>query len=395
MNYTEKLNPLVTGIAPSGIRKFFELANEMDDCISLGVGEPDFVTPWEVRDSAIKSLQAGKTQYTANAGLFALRQRIAGYAYRRFNLSYEPKSEIIVTVGASEAIDLALRTIVAYGDEVLIPAPSYVSYSPNVTIVGGVPIALNLSGDNGFKLTASALKNAITKKTKALIFPYPNNPTGAIMNREEMQEIAEVIVENDIMVISDEIYAELTYGNARHASIASIDGMRERTVVINGFSKSFAMTGWRLGYLCAPKEITSQAYKIHQYTIMCANTFAQYGALTALENGEEDGYETIEKMRDSYDMRRKYLYSEFTKMGLTCFQPQGAFYIFPCVQKTGLDGEQFAQRLLMEKRVAVVPGSAFGDAGKDYIRCCYATSLTDLKKAVERIREFMSENGWL
>lgn len=395
MNYEKLLNPRVTSISPSGIRKFFELANELDDCISLGVGEPDFVTPWEIRDSAIKSLQAGKTQYTSNAGLLSLREQIAGYVHRRFALSYDPKSEIIVTVGASEAIDLALRTIVATGEEVLIPAPSYVSYSPNVTLVGGVAVEINLSGENGFKLTAKALEQAITPKSKAIIFPYPNNPTGAIMTKEEMAELVDVIVKNDLLVISDEIYAELTYTKQSHTSIATLDKMRERTVVINGFSKAFAMTGWRLGYMCAPREIIEQAYKIHQYTIMCANTFAQYGAETALANGAEDDYESVKKMRESYDMRRRYLYTELNKMGLTCFQPQGAFYIFPSVKVTGLTGEQFAQKLLVQKHVAVVPGNAFGSAGENYVRCCYATSFADLKTAVARLREFLQENGWL
>lgn len=395
MNYEKLLNPRVTSIPPSGIRRFFDLASEMEDCISLGVGEPDFVTPWDIRDAAIKSLQAGKTQYTSNAGLISLREQIAGYVYRRFALSYQPKSEIIVTVGASEAIDLALRTLVSEGEEVLIPAPSYVSYRPNVTLVGGVAVEVNLSGENGFKLTADALKKAITPKSKVLIFPYPNNPTGAIMTKEEMQEIVDVIVKNNLLVISDEIYAELTYTKEGHVSIASLEGMKERTVVINGFSKAFAMTGWRLGYMCAPHEIIEQAYKIHQYTIMCANTFAQYGAEIALTSGAEDEYETVRKMRESYDMRRRYLYNELNKMGLTCYMPQGAFYIFPCVKVTGLTGERFAQKLLVEKHVAVVPGNAFGSAGEYYVRCCYATSLADLKTAVSRIREFMEENGWL
>ena len=395
MNYDKILNPRVSGMAPSGIRKFFDLASEMDDCISLGVGEPDFITPWEIRDSAIKAIQAGKTQYTSNAGLISLRETVAQYLSSRFNLSYEPKDEIIVTIGASEAIDMALRTVVDYGEEVLIPDPSYVSYFPNVSLVGGVAVAVKLSGENGYKLTPDAIEKAVTSKTKAIIFPYPNNPTGAIMTKEEMEALLPVIKKHNLVVISDEIYAELNYTDCGHCSIASLEGMRERTIVLNGFSKSFAMTGWRLGYFCAPREITTQAYKVHQYTIMCAPTFSQYAGLKALSEGLEDNFSAVEKMRRSYDARRKFLYGEFMDMGLTCYEPKGAFYIFPSVKKTGLSGAEFAERLLKAKHVAVVPGSAFGSAGEDSVRCCYATALEDLKTATKRIREFMKENGWL
>lgn len=391
MKYEEKLVQRVTDLPKSGIRKFFDIASTLDDCVSLGVGEPDFVTPWEIRDAAIKAMQAGRTQYTSNAGLLSLRKEIAFYLSSRFGVSYEPETEIIATIGASEAIDLSLRTLVESGDEVLIPSPSYVSYEPNVRLVGGVPVPLLTTVDNQFKLTPELIESAITEKTKVIILPYPNNPTGAIMTKEELAMIAPTIIKHDLMVISDEIYAELTYGEVRHASIASIEGMKERTVLINGFSKAFAMTGWRLGYFCAPKAITEQIYKIHQYTIMCAPTFSQVGGETALKIGRQDGYRMVEEMRSSYDIRRRYLLNEFNKMGLDCFEPKGAFYLFPCVKSTGLTGEEFAERLLIEKHVAVVPGSAFGESGKYFVRASYATSLKDLKIAVAKIREFISE----
>ena len=391
MKYEEKLVQRVTDLPKSGIRKFFDIASTLDDCVSLGVGEPDFVTPWEIRDAAIKAMQAGRTQYTSNAGLLSLRKEIAFYLSSRFGVSYEPETEIIATIGASEAIDLSLRTLVENGDEVLIPSPSYVSYEPNVRLVGGVPVPLLTTVDNQFKLTPELIESAITEKTKVIILPYPNNPTGAIMTKEELAMIAPTIIKHDLMVISDEIYAELTYGEVRHASIASIEGMKERTVLINGFSKAFAMTGWRLGYFCAPKVITEQIYKIHQYTIMCAPTFSQVGGETALKIGRQDGYRMVEEMRSSYDIRRRYLLNEFNKMGLDCFEPKGAFYLFPCVKSTGLTGEEFAEKLLIEKHVAVVPGSAFGESGKYFVRASYATSLKDLKIAVAKIREFISE----
>ena len=392
MDYDKYLNPAVAALPPSGIRRFFELASSIRDCISLGVGEPDFVTPWEIRDAAIKSVQAGKTQYTSNAGLLSLREEIAGYLSARFNAVYEPGSEIIVTIGASEAIDLALRTLVRPGDEVLIPSPSYVSYAPNAAITGGVAVAVETSAKNGFALTPELLEKAITPRSKALILPYPNNPTGAIMTRAQLEKIAEVAERNDLFVISDEIYAELTYGQ-KHVSFAAIPGMKKRTILINGFSKAFAMTGWRLGYFCAPEAVVKAAYKIHQYTIMCAPTASQVAGEAALRSGREDEYRAVTEMRESYDVRRRYLVAKFNEIGLSTFEPKGAFYVFPSVKSTGLTGDEFAERLLKEQRVAVVPGSAFGDSGKYFVRCSYATSLADLKTAVERIKAFLSEIG--
>ena len=392
MDYDKYLNPAVAALPPSGIRRFFELASSIRDCISLGVGEPDFVTPWEIRDAAIKSVQAGKTQYTSNAGLLSLREEIAGYLSARFNAVYEPGSEIIVTIGASEAIDLALRTLVCPGDEVLIPSPSYVSYAPNAAITGGVAVPVETSAENGFALTPELLEKAITPRSKALILPYPNNPTGAIMTRAQLEKIAEVAERHDLFVISDEIYAELTYGQ-KHASFAAIPGMKKRTILINGFSKAFAMTGWRLGYFCAPEAVVKAAYKIHQYTIMCAPTASQVAGEAALRSGREDEYRAVTEMRESYDVRRRYLVAKFNEIGLSTFEPKGAFYVFPSVKSTGLTGDEFAERLLKEQRVAVVPGSAFGDSGKYFVRCSYATSLADLKTAVERIKAFLSGIG--
>lgn len=392
MDYDKYLNPAVASLPPSGIRRFFELASSIRDCISLGVGEPDFVTPWEIRDAAIKSVQAGKTQYTSNAGLLSLREEIAGYLSARFNAVYEPGSEIIVTIGASEAIDLALRTLVRPGDEVLIPSPSYVSYAPNAAITGGVAVAVETSAKNGFALTPELLEKAITPRSKVLILPYPNNPTGAIMTRAQLEKIAEVVERHDLFVISDEIYAELTYGQ-KHASFAAIPGMKKRTILINGFSKAFAMTGWRLGYFCAPEAVVKAAYKIHQYTIMCAPTASQVAGEAALRSGREDEYRAVTEMRESYDVRRRYLVAKFNEIGLSTFEPKGAFYVFPSVKSTGLTGDEFAERLLKEQRVAVVPGSAFGDSGKYFVRCSYATSLADLKTAAQRIKAFLSEIG--
>lgn len=392
MDYDKYLNPAVAALPPSGIRRFFELASSIRDCISLGVGEPDFVTPWEIRDAAIKSVQAGKTQYTSNAGLLSLREEIAGYLSARFNAVYEPGSEIIVTIGASEAIDLALRTLVRPGDEVLIPSPSYVSYAPNAAITGGVAVAVETSAKNGFALTPELLEKAITPRSKALILPYPNNPTGAIMTRAQLEKIAEVAERHDLFVISDEIYAELTYGQ-KHASFAAIPGMKKRTILINGFSKAFAMTGWRLGYFCAPEAVVKAAYKIHQYTIMCAPTASQVAGEAALRSGREDEYRAVTEMRESYDVRRRYLVAKFNEIGLSTFEPKGAFYVFPSVKSTGLTGDEFAERLLKEQRVAVVPGSAFGDSGKYFVRCSYATSLADLKTAAQRIKAFLSRIG--
>ena len=392
MDYDKYLNPAVAALPPSGIRRFFELASSIRDCISLGVGEPDFVTPWEIRDAAIKSVQAGKTQYTSNAGLLSLREEIAGYLSSRFNAVYEPGSEIIVTIGASEAIDLALRTLVCPGDEVLIPSPSYVSYAPNAAITGGVAVPVETSAENGFVLTPELLEKAITPRSKALILPYPNNPTGAIMTRAQLEKIADVVEKRDLFVISDEIYAELTYGQ-KHASFAAIPGMKKRTILINGFSKAFAMTGWRLGYFCAPEAVVKAAYKIHQYTIMCAPTASQVAGEVALRSGREDEYRAVTEMRESYDVRRRYLVAKFNEIGLSTFEPKGAFYVFPSVKSTGLTGDEFAERLLKKQRVAVVPGSAFGNSGKYFVRCSYATSLADLKTATQRIKALLSEIG--
>lgn len=392
MDYDKYLNPAVAALPPSGIRRFFELASSIRDCISLGVGEPDFVTPWEIRDAAIKSVQAGKTQYTSNAGLASLREEIAGYLSARFNAVYEPGSEIIVTIGASEAIDLALRTLVRPGDEVLIPSPSYVSYAPNAAITGGVAVPVETSAENGFALTPELLEKAITPRSKALILPYPNNPTGAIMTRAQLEKIADVVEKRDLFVISDEIYAELTYGQ-KHASFAAIPGMKKRTILINGFSKAFAMTGWRLGYFCAPEAVVKAAYKIHQYTIMCAPTASQVAGEAALRSGREDEYRAVTEMRESYDVRRRYLVAKFNEIGLSTFEPKGAFYVFPSVKSTGLTGDEFAERLLKSQRVAVVPGSAFGNSGRYFVRCSYATSLADLKTATQRIKAFLSEIG--
>lgn len=390
MNYEKYFNKDVYNLKPSGIRKFFDIVAQMPDAISLGVGEPDFVTPWEIRSAAIKSIQKGYTAYTSNWGLKELRHEIADYLQSYFSLNYNGDNEVLVTIGASEAIDLSLRTLLSAGDEVIVPEPSYVSYSPNVVLAGGKPVAVATTPENGFKLTKQALEKAITKKTKLLIFPYPNNPTGNVMDKKEMQEIVDVVKKHDLIVLSDEIYAELTY-NGRHTSIASFDGMRERTVVISGFSKAFAMTGWRIGYLAAPKEILEIIVKIHQYTIMCAPTASQYAALKALQIGKKDDYELVTEMRDSYNMRRRYFYKQLVSMGLECFEPQGAFYIFPSIKKTGLTSEEFAEKLLYSKKVAVVPGSAFGDSCSDFVRCCYACSMTTLVEACNRISAFLSE----
>lgn len=388
MNYDELFNPTVKNMQPSGIRKFFDIAAEMKDCISLGVGEPDFITPWYIRNSAIKSIIAGKTQYTSNAGLLQLREQISRYLSERFSLSYHPKDEIIVTVGASEAIDLALRTFIQPGEEVLVPDPSYVSYQPNVALVGGVAVPVLTREEDEFKLTPALLEQAITEKTKALILPYPNNPTGAIMTKEELELITPIIKKHNLIVISDEIYAELTYGQT-HVSIASLEGMRERTVLISGFSKAFAMTGWRVGYVCAPNQVITQMYKIHQYVIMCASTCSQHGAYTALKEGFEEDFASVAEMRAEYDKRRKFLVAQFNAMGMHCFEPKGAFYVFPSVKSLGMDGKEFAEKLLYSQKVAVVPGDAFGEGGKYHIRCSYAYSLKSLKTACEKIKKFI------
>lgn len=389
MNYEDKINPVVYNMKPSGIRKFFDLAADMPDVVSLGVGEPDFVTPWGIRDAAIKSLQRGYTQYTANRGLAELTKEIAYYLSSRFAVEYDPATELIVTVGASEAIDMALRTLVRPGDEVLVPDPSFVSYAPCVALSGGVPVPVACSAETQFKLTPDALSAAITDKTRVVILTFPNNPTGAVMDRADLEAVCKIIVERDLTVISDEIYAELTYGSD-HVSAAAIEGMRARTVLVSGFSKAFAMTGWRLGYAAAPKPFVDAMLKIHQYTIMCAPSASQYAGLAALKTGREDGYAAIAEMREKYDLRRRFLVAELNDMGLHCFEPKGAFYVFPNVEKTGLDGGAFAERLLKEKHVAVVPGDAFGPSGKHFVRCSYATGMRDLETAVGRMREFVA-----
>lgn len=376
-------------IKPSGIRKFFDIVSERKDVISLGVGEPDFITPWEIRDAGINTIKKGYTQYTSNKGLPILREEISKYLKNSFKVDFGA-DDIIITVGASEAIDLSLRAVVDVGDEILIPDPSYVSYKPCVELSGGVPVSVPCSGDNGFKLTAQALESVITEKTKALIFPYPNNPTGGIMEREYIEEIIPIILKHDLLVISDEIYAELTY-DGEHCSIASFPQMKDRVVLINGFSKAFAMTGWRIGFVCAPKEILSAMLKIHQYTTICAPIFSQYAAYEGLKNGRETDFETVREMRDEYNRRRRLMCDAFNKMGLKCFEPKGAFYIFPSVKETNLTGEQFATELLEKKKVAVVPGDAFGEFGKYYVRCSYAYSMKDLMEATSRIAEFVEE----
>ena len=380
-------NPLadkIVEIKPSGIRKFFDIVSEMKDAISLGVGEPDFDTPWHIRDEGIYSLEKGRTFYTSNAGLKELKVEICNYLKRRFDLEYDFAHEVLVTVGGSEAIDIALRAMIDPGDEVLIPQPSYVSYEPCAVLADAVPVFINLKAENQFRLTAQELRNAITDKTKVLVLPFPNNPTGAIMERKDLEAIAEVILEKDLFVISDEIYSELTYGRD-HVSIAQIPGMKERTILINGFSKSYAMTGWRLGYACGPRLILDQMLKIHQFAIMCAPTTSQYAAVEALRNGDRD----VQEMREAYNQRRRYLMHAFKEMGLPCFEPYGAFYVFPCIKEFGLTSDEFALRFLQEEKVAVVPGTAFGECGEGYIRISYAYSLENLKLAIGRLADFV------
>ena len=389
MDYDSLLNPLIREIKPSGIRRFFDIAAEMDNVISLSVGEPDFKTPWHVREEGITTLQKGKTRYSPNSGFTDLLCEISNYYDRRFGLKYEPKGEIIVTVGGSEAIDLCVRSLVSEGDEVLIPEPCFVCYSPITEMARGVPVPIVTRVEDNFRLTAEQLRAAITPRTKLLILPFPNNPTGAVMRREHLEEIAEVLRGTNIMILSDEIYSELTYDDQRHVSIASIDGMKERTIVVNGFSKSFSMTGWRLGYAMGPAPVIKQMTKLHQYAIMCAPSTAQYAAIEALRNGDED----IEAMRTEYDMRRRYIVDGFRSMGFECFMPEGAFYIFPCIKNTGLTSDEFCEQLIMSKRVAVVPGSAFGESGEGYIRVSYSYSVKHISEALRRIREFCEERG--
>ena len=382
-------NPLadkVTAIAPSGIRKFFDVVSEMKDAISLGVGEPDFDTPWHIREEGIYSLERGRTFYTSNAGLRELKVEITRYLNRRQELVYDPDKEVIVTVGGSEAIDIAFRAMLNPGEEVLIPQPSYVSYEPCAILDGGTPVILELKAEHDFRLTAQQVREAVTDKTKILVLPFPNNPTGAILEREDLEAIAQVVLEKDLFVVSDEIYAELSY-KGDHVSIAQIPGMQERTILINGFSKSYAMTGWRLGYACGPEVIIKQMIKIHQYAIMCAPTNSQYAAVEALKNGDED----VARMREAYNQRRRYLMHAFQEMGLPCFEPYGAFYVFPCIRQFGMSSEEFATRFLEEEKVAVVPGTAFGACGEGYLRISYAYSLDDLKRALERLGRFVEK----
>ncbi len=390
INYNELLAPAAQAMRPSGIRKFFDLATEMPHCISLGVGEPDFKTPWSVRDAGIRSLEQGRTKYTANAGLKELRAEICRYLKRRFDLQYEVP-QILVTVGGSEAIDLAIRALVKPGDEVIIPEPCFVCYEPITQLTGGVPVHIATRAEDEFRLTAQQLKAAITPRTKLVIFQYPNNPTGAVMSTADLEEIAAVLRDTNIMVLSDEIYSELTYGLDRHVSFASLPGMAERTIVVNGFSKSYAMTGWRLGYAAGPEPIIKVMTKIHQSCIMSAPTTSQYAAITALRQCDDQ----IEMMRDEYNRRRRYVVKTLNEMGLTCFEPRGAFYVFPSIQISGLSSEEFCERLLREKEVAIIPGDAFGASGEGYARISYAYSVDHLETAMRRIRAFLQENGWL
>ena len=380
------LSDKVVTLKPSGIRKFFDIVSEMKDAISLGVGEPDFETPWHIRDEGIYALEKGRTFYTSNSGLKELRQEIANYQKRSQNIDYDPMSEIIVTVGGSEAIDIGLRALINPGDEVIIPQPSYVSYEPCAILADATPVIINLKAENEFRLTAQELREAITDKTKILILPYPNNPTGAIMEQKDLEEISEVIIEKNLLVMSDEIYSALTY-KGNHVSIASLPGMKERTILINGFSKAYAMTGWRLGYACAPVEIIEQMTKIHQYAIMCAPTTSQYAAVEALRKGDND----VEEMRKAYNQRRRFLINAFKEMNLECFEPYGAFYVFPCIKEFCMTSEEFATRFLEEQKVAAVPGNAFGESGEGFLRISYAYSLDNLKEAISRLKQFVTK----
>ncbi len=386
IDYDQMLSSRAMELKPSGIRKFFDILEEMQDVVSLTVGQPDFDTPWHIREAGIRSLEEGRTYYTSNSGTVELRREISAYQKRRFGLEYDPKNEIIVTVGGSEAIDLALRAVVNIGDEVIVPEPCFVCYSPLVTLAGGAPVTINLRAENDFRLTAAELEAAITPKTKAVVLAFPNNPTGAVLDGNDLENLAEVIRRHNILVISDEIYAELTYGE-RHVSIASLDGMRERTIIAAGFSKSYAMTGWRLGYTLAPPEITAQMLKIHQFAIMCAPTASQFAAVEAVRNGDED----IEFMKAEYDGRRRFVVSGLHDMGIDCFVPRGAFYVFPDISRFGMTSEEFCGRLLREKHVAIVPGTAFGECGEGFARISYAYSLRHLEKALKRMEEFIND----
>lgn len=387
IDYSKILNNAVTDIKPSGIRKFFDIAESMEGVISLGVGEPDFSTPWNVRAAGIRSLEKGKTRYTSNKGLDVLRKEICEFTKRKYNIEYNPLSEVLVTVGGSEAIDMAIRALVNYGEEVIIPQPSYVCYEPIVRLAGGEPVIIETKAENDFKVTPEELKNALSEKTKLLILPYPCNPTGAIMEREDLEALAEILKKTNVVVISDEIYAELTFGGKRHISFASVADMKERTIVINGFSKTFSMTGWRLGYALGPKEILEQITKIHQYAIMCAPTVSQYAAIEALKNCDE----AVEEMLEEYDSRRRLIVNRFNKVGLTCREPKGAFYAFPCIASTGMTSEEFCEKLLHSKKVALVPGTAFGLGGEGFVRASYCYSVEHITEAIKRIGEFLEE----
>lgn len=387
IDYTKHINNTIQQVKPSGIRKFFDIAVEMDNVISLSIGEPDFQTPWHIREAGIKSLEKGKTWYSPNRGFADLRKEISNYYDRRFNVLYNPDTQIVVTVGGSEAIDVVFRTTVNQGDEVIIPQPAFVCYEPLAEMAGGVPIIINTKMENQFRLTKEELEEVITEKSKILVLPFPNNPTGAIMERQDLEEIAQVVIKHNMIVISDEIYGELTYGGKHHVSIAEIPGMKERTVIVSGFSKAYAMTGWRLGYALGPVPIIEQMTKLHQYGIMSSPTTSQYAAIEALKNGDDD----IAEMRADYDMRRRLVVGKLNEIGLTCFEPLGAFYTFPCIKSTGLSSDEFATRLVKEKRVAVVPGTAFGESGEGYIRISYAQSLKNIKIALKRIEEFVKE----
>lgn len=389
INYNDFINERIINIKPSGIRKFFSIAEEMDNVISLGVGEPDFLTPWHIRKTGIETLEYGKTRYTANAGLIELRREIAAHYKTNYHIEYDPSGEVLVTVGGSEGIDMCIRTIIAPGDEVLIVEPSFVCYKPIVEMCGGVAVPLETKNENNFRLTAKELEKAITDRTKLLVLPFPNNPTGAVMRKDDLVAIAKVIKAHNLFVLSDEIYSALTYGDQKHVSIASISGMKERTVVINGFSKTYSMTGWRLGYALGPKPVIEQMTKLHQFAIMSAPTNSQYAAIEALRNGDSD----IEKMREDYDMRRRYTVNAFREIGLDCFEPEGAFYIFPCIKSTGLTSDEFCEKLIMSKRVAVIPGNAFGECGEGFIRVSYCYSIENIREAVRRIEEFIKELG--
>ena len=387
IDYSKILSDTVVGIKPSGIRKFFDIANTMEDVISLGVGEPDFRTPWQIRSAGIRSLERGQTRYTSNRGLESFRDELSRYVERKYGVKYEPATEILVTVGGSEAIDAAIRAVVNPGDEVIIPQPSYVCYEPITRLAGGIPVIINTKAENDFKITAEELLEKITERTKALVLPYPSNPTGAIMEKTDLEAISAVLRDKNIIVISDEIYAELTFGGVTHTSIASIPGMAERTLLINGFSKTFSMTGWRLGYICGPKEILKQITKIHQFAIMCAPTTSQHAAIEALRSCDAD----VERMKEEYDERRKIIVKGFNELRLTCREPRGAFYAFPCIKSTGMTSDEFCEKLLYSKKVAIVPGTAFGDSGEGFVRASYCYSIEHIKEALVRIGEFLKE----